>query len=74
MVEFSEHFSFAQVRPNNYSTFYDDQRQNWSIRFESEKAAVEFLKQVTPYHIYCVTIPREMFGFPLISETPCCIC
>uniref|UniRef100_A0A8C9BUI7 peptidylprolyl isomerase n=1 Tax=Phocoena sinus TaxID=42100 RepID=A0A8C9BUI7_PHOSS len=35
-----------EVRPNNYSTFYDDQRQNWSIMFESEKAAVEFNKQV----------------------------
>ncbi|KAM5298498.1 FK506-binding protein 15 [Ctenodactylus gundi] len=34
------------VRPNNYSTFYDDQRQNWSIMFESEKAAVEFNKEV----------------------------
>lgn len=34
------------VRPNNYSTFYDDQRQNWSIMFESEKNAVEFNKQV----------------------------
>ncbi|XP_017731469.1 PREDICTED: FK506-binding protein 15 isoform X2 [Rhinopithecus bieti] len=34
------------VRPNNYSTFYDDQKQNWSIMFESEKAAVEFNKQV----------------------------
>ncbi|XP_057576498.1 FK506-binding protein 15 isoform X2 [Hippopotamus amphibius kiboko] len=35
-----------EVQPNNYSTFYDDQRQNWSIMFESEKAAVEFNKQV----------------------------
>ncbi|XP_035197438.1 FK506-binding protein 15 isoform X3 [Oxyura jamaicensis] len=34
------------VQPNNYSTFYDDQRQNWSIMFESEKAAVDFGKQV----------------------------
>ncbi|KAM4889614.1 FK506-binding protein 15 isoform 2-T2 [Sylvia borin] len=34
------------VRPNNYSTFYDDHRQNWSIMFESEKAAVDFSKQV----------------------------
>ncbi|XP_075800951.1 FK506-binding protein 15 isoform X6 [Microtus pennsylvanicus] len=34
------------VRSNNYSTFYDDQRQNWSIMFESEKAAVAFNKQV----------------------------
>ncbi|KAF4801671.1 FK506-binding protein 15 [Turdus rufiventris] len=35
-----------EVQPNNYSTFYDDQRQNWSIMFESEKAAVDFSKQV----------------------------
>uniref|UniRef100_A0A8I3MV13 peptidylprolyl isomerase n=1 Tax=Canis lupus familiaris TaxID=9615 RepID=A0A8I3MV13_CANLF len=41
------HLNFElMVRPNNYSTFYDDQRQNWSIMFESEKAAVEFNKQV----------------------------
>ncbi|XP_075416458.1 FK506-binding protein 15 isoform X2 [Tenrec ecaudatus] len=39
------HFELM-VQPNNYSTFYDDQRQNWSIMFESEKAAVEFNKQV----------------------------
>ncbi|KAL1776489.1 FK506-binding protein 15 isoform X1 [Sigmodon hispidus] len=41
------HLNFElMVRSNNYSTFYDDQRQNWSIMFESEKAAVEFNKQV----------------------------
>ncbi|XP_020762277.2 FK506-binding protein 15 [Odocoileus virginianus] len=41
------HLNFElTVQPNNYSTFYDDQRQNWSIMFESEKAAVEFNKQV----------------------------
>ncbi|XP_031233424.1 FK506-binding protein 15 isoform X1 [Mastomys coucha] len=41
------HLNFElMVRPNNYSTFYDDQRQNWSIMFESEKAAVAFNKQV----------------------------
>ncbi|XP_005382746.1 PREDICTED: FK506-binding protein 15 isoform X2 [Chinchilla lanigera] len=41
------HLNFElTVRPNNYSTFYDDQRQNWSIMFESEKAAAEFNKQV----------------------------
>nr|XP_056716960.1 FK506-binding protein 15 [Euleptes europaea] len=34
------------VQPNNYSTFYDDQRQNWSVMFESEKAAVDFSKQL----------------------------
>ncbi|XP_012576943.1 PREDICTED: FK506-binding protein 15 isoform X1 [Condylura cristata] len=41
------HLNFElMARPNNYSTFYDDQRRNWSIMFESEKAAVEFNKQV----------------------------
>ncbi|XP_013927047.1 PREDICTED: FK506-binding protein 15-like [Thamnophis sirtalis] len=34
------------IQPNNYGTFYDDQRQNWSLMFESEKAAVEFGKQL----------------------------
>ncbi|XP_028918333.1 FK506-binding protein 15 isoform X2 [Ornithorhynchus anatinus] len=34
------------VQPNNYSTFYDDQRQNWSIMFESEKTAGDFSKQI----------------------------
>uniref|UniRef100_A0ABM5F5E7 peptidylprolyl isomerase n=1 Tax=Pogona vitticeps TaxID=103695 RepID=A0ABM5F5E7_9SAUR len=34
------------VQPNNYGTFYDDQRQNWSVMFESEKAAVDFSKQL----------------------------
>nr|XP_060613430.1 FK506-binding protein 15 isoform X2 [Anolis sagrei ordinatus] len=41
------HSAFAfTVQPNNYSTFYDDQRQNWSIMFESEKAAADFSKQL----------------------------
>ncbi|XP_043913905.1 FK506-binding protein 15 [Protopterus annectens] len=39
-------YFFFQVQPNNYSSFYDDQRQNWSIMFESEKSAMEFGKQV----------------------------
>ncbi|XP_069465910.1 FK506-binding protein 15 isoform X2 [Ambystoma mexicanum] len=34
------------VQASNYSTFYDDQRQNWSIMFETEKAATDFSKQV----------------------------
>ncbi|XP_051893390.1 FK506-binding protein 15 isoform X2 [Pristis pectinata] len=38
-------FTFT-VQANNYCMFYDDQRQNWSIMFESEKAVVEFSKQV----------------------------
>lgn len=36
-----------QVQPNNYCTFYDDQRQNWSLMFESEKASLDFCKEVS---------------------------
>ncbi|XP_051524997.1 FK506-binding protein 15-like isoform X2 [Myxocyprinus asiaticus] len=34
------------VQPSTYCTFYDDQRQNWSLMFESEKAATDFCKEV----------------------------
>ncbi|KAM4745126.1 FK506-binding protein 15 [Anableps anableps] len=34
------------VQLNNYCTFYDDQRQNWSLMFESEKIASDFCKEV----------------------------
>ncbi|XP_022614861.1 FK506-binding protein 15 isoform X1 [Seriola dumerili] len=34
------------VQPNNYCTFYDDQRQNWSLMFESERASSDFCKEV----------------------------
>ncbi|XP_063792259.1 FK506-binding protein 15 isoform X2 [Pseudophryne corroboree] len=38
-------FAFT-VQLNNYAAFYDDQRQSWSVMFESETAAVDFSKQV----------------------------
>ncbi|CAN9512734.1 unnamed protein product [Ophioblennius macclurei] len=34
------------VQLNNYCTFYDDQRQNWSLMFESDKSASDFCKEV----------------------------
>uniref|UniRef100_UPI003AAE6BBD FK506-binding protein 15 n=1 Tax=Centroberyx gerrardi TaxID=166262 RepID=UPI003AAE6BBD len=34
------------VQPNNYCTFYDDQRQNWSLMFDSEKVSTDFCKEV----------------------------
>lgn len=41
------HVGFAfTVQQNNYCTFYDDQRQNWSLMFESEKSASDFCKEV----------------------------
>ncbi|KAM3867767.1 FK506-binding protein 15 [Diretmus argenteus] len=38
-------FAFT-LQPSNYCTFYDDQRQNWSLMFETEKASVDFCKEV----------------------------
>ncbi|KAM4019446.1 FK506-binding protein 15 [Anomaloglossus baeobatrachus] len=34
------------VQLNHYAAFYDDQRQSWSVMFESEASAVEFSKQL----------------------------
>ncbi|XP_067000468.2 FK506-binding protein 15 [Anabrus simplex] len=44
-TKITENFKFT-VQPNNYASFYDDQRQNWSILFDSEKDVVDFAKQV----------------------------
>ncbi|XP_076846311.1 FK506-binding protein 15 isoform X2 [Brachyhypopomus gauderio] len=43
------------VQPSNYCTFYDDQRQNWSLMFESEKAATDFCKEVCLAKANCST-------------------
>ncbi|XP_058245487.1 FK506-binding protein 15 isoform X2 [Hemibagrus wyckioides] len=51
-------FSFT-VQPSNYCTFYDDQRQNWSLMFESEKAATDFCKEVSLAKANCSS-PLEM--------------
>ncbi|XP_051787802.1 FK506-binding protein 15-like isoform X2 [Erpetoichthys calabaricus] len=41
------HPSFVlTVQPGSYATFYDDQQQNWSLMFESEKMAMDFSKEV----------------------------
>ncbi|KAM8866573.1 FK506-binding protein 15 isoform 2-T2 [Synchiropus picturatus] len=34
------------LQSNNYCTFYDDQRHNWSLMFDSEKASSDFCKEV----------------------------
>ena len=31
---------------NNYASFYDDSRVNWSVLFEGESQAISFAKQV----------------------------
>ncbi|GAA6089094.1 FK506-binding protein 15 isoform X1, partial [Tachysurus ichikawai] len=51
-------FSFT-VQPGNYCTFYDDQRQNWSLMFESEKASTDFCKEVCLAKANCSS-PLEM--------------
>ncbi|XP_063067262.1 FK506-binding protein 15 isoform X2 [Engraulis encrasicolus] len=34
------------VQPGKYATFYDDQRQNWSLMFDSLEISADFCKQV----------------------------
>ncbi|XP_043102652.1 FK506-binding protein 15 isoform X2 [Puntigrus tetrazona] len=51
------HSSFVlTVQPSNYCTFYDDQRQNWSLMFESEKAAADFCKEVCLAKVNCSSL------------------
>ncbi|XP_014672144.1 PREDICTED: FK506-binding protein 15-like [Priapulus caudatus] len=38
-------FAFT-VQANNYANFYDDQRQSWSLMFDSTQNAIAFAKQV----------------------------
>ncbi|XP_072538566.1 FK506-binding protein 15 isoform X2 [Salminus brasiliensis] len=48
------------VQPSNYCTFYDDQRQNWSLMFESEKAATDFCKEVCVAKVNCAAQPETV--------------
>ncbi|XP_054709876.1 FK506-binding protein 15-like isoform X1 [Uloborus diversus] len=41
----SPSFSF-HIQPNNYATFCDEKKENWSLYFESEVAITEFCQQV----------------------------
>ena len=43
---------FLQVQGNNYASFYDDQRQTWSLCFDSEKTISDFAKQVKQTELY----------------------
>ena len=43
---------FLQVQGNNYASFYDDQRQTWSLCFDSEKTISDFAKQVKQTKLY----------------------
>lgn len=52
-----------QVQPNSYCTFYDDQRQNWSMMFDSEKALTDFCKEVSNARKLSVTLKEEHKSF-----------
>ncbi len=45
-VTYLRSFLSLQVQPNNYASFYDDGRQNWSLNFDSEQQLANFAKQV----------------------------
>ena len=42
-----------QIQRGNYASFYDDQRQAWSLHFSSEEDAAKLAKQVSP-ELKCV--------------------
>ncbi|XP_067143680.1 FK506-binding protein 15-like isoform X4 [Centruroides vittatus] len=41
----SVHFNFT-IQANNYASFYDNQKVNWSVLFDSEQLASEFARHV----------------------------
>lgn len=41
----------SQVQQHLYATFYDDQTQNWSVKFDSKDDAMEFTAQVSPLFV-----------------------
>lgn len=57
---FSNCLSHIQVQPSSYCTFYDDQRQNWSLMFESENAATDFCKEVCILWVLSVVLHEEL--------------
>lgn len=38
--------NFPQLPLSPTTSFYDDSRQNWSVRFDEERHAIDFAKQV----------------------------
>jgi FK506-binding protein 15 len=46
MIKITSEFKIA-LQKNNYSSFYDDSRQLWSILFESEEVVASFATQIT---------------------------
>lgn len=46
IIRISPEFRIA-LQKNNYSSFYDESRQLWSILFDTEETIVEFATQVT---------------------------
>ncbi|XP_043477101.1 FK506-binding protein 15 isoform X2 [Leptopilina heterotoma] len=49
-----EHISIVSINPdfsyivqaNNYSTYYDNRKENWSILFETSKECIEFAREI----------------------------
>lgn len=46
---------FFQSQPDNFCSFYDDQRQNWAVLFDSKDASQNFLLEVT-FFCFLLTI------------------
>ena len=45
--------NLSQLQSNNYATFYDEAKVNWSIMFNSSQDADRFTMEVTTSANYC---------------------
>ncbi|XP_017877555.1 FK506-binding protein 15-like [Ceratina calcarata] len=45
LVTVTHDFLFA-IQPNNYASYYDSNKENWSISFESNDVCIEFAREV----------------------------
>lgn len=45
IVTVTREFTYT-IQPNNYSTYYDNNNENWSILFESNDACIDFAREI----------------------------
>lgn len=58
-------YSSSQVQGSNYASFYDDQRQTWSLGFDSDKNVINFAKQV----LHCATSRKVQIKYFLFGHS-----
>ena len=58
-------YVYVQVQGNNYASFYDNDRQAWSLHFSSDKDVVKIAKHVSDL---CMSLysPKTPFLYRLL--------